>query len=67
MAEQIVEALPILSAVSGSARQLFVLLRCITAGTKYQVQATEDGIRFSVEDSSVMEGESFHERLLHRL
>jgi len=54
-----VELPPILSAVSGSARQLYVLLRCITFGSKFQVQPTEDGIRFSVEDSSVMEGEQF--------
>jgi hypothetical protein len=56
MADNNVESAPILSAVSGSARQLFVLLRCISFGSKFQVQPTEDGIRFSVEDSSVMEG-----------
>ncbi|KAF2664179.1 Rad1-domain-containing protein [Microthyrium microscopicum] len=53
------ESPPILSAVSSSARQLFLLLRCIGFGSKAQVQPTEDGIRFSVEESSVMEGMAF--------
>lgn len=44
------------SAVTNSARQLFVLLRCIGFAPKVQVQISEEGLRFNVEDSSIMEG-----------
>ena len=47
---------PVFSAVSSSARQLFQLLRCISFATKAQVQITEEGLRFTVEDSRVMQG-----------
>lgn len=47
---------PVLSAVSGSARQLFILLRCIGFAQKVRVQITEDGLRFSAEDNRVMQG-----------
>jgi cell cycle checkpoint protein len=43
-------------ATSTSARQLFLLLRSISYGDKVQMQILEDGVRFSVEDSAVMEG-----------
>jgi cell cycle checkpoint protein len=43
-------------ATSTSARQLFLLLRCISFGDKVQMQILDDGLRFSVEDSAVMEG-----------
>ncbi|TKA61747.1 hypothetical protein B0A49_11049 [Cryomyces minteri] len=50
---------PVFSAVSSSARQLFILLRCISFGPKTHVDISPLGIRFSVEDSSVMEGHAF--------
>jgi cell cycle checkpoint protein len=56
--------LPIFNAVSSSARQLFLLLRCISFSPKAQVQISEEGLRFSVEESSVMEGMVFLEKLL---
>lgn len=56
--------LPIFNAVSGSARQIFLLLRCISFSPKVQVQITEDGLRFSVEESSVLEGMIFLEKSL---
>ena len=43
-------------ATSTSARQLFLLLRCISFGDKVQLQISDEGMRFSVEDSAVMEG-----------
>jgi len=48
---------PIFTAVSSSARQLFLLLRCISFSTKAQVQITDEGLRFSAEESSVIEGQ----------
>lgn len=48
--------LPLFSAVSGSARQLFQLLRCINFVSKAQVQITNEGLRFTVEESQVMQG-----------
>lgn len=44
------------SAVSGSARQLFLLLRCINFVSKAQVRITKEGLRFTVEESQVMQG-----------
>lgn len=52
---------PILSAVSSSARQLYLLLRCIGFSSKVQVQVSEAGLRFSVQDSQVMQGFAFLE------
>jgi cell cycle checkpoint protein len=49
---------PIFSAVSGSARQLFLLLRCISFADKAQVQILEEGLKFTVEEATVMEGMS---------
>lgn len=46
------------SAVSGSARQLFQLLRCINFVPKTHVQITKEGLRFTVEESQVMQGQS---------
>ena len=54
---------PMFSAVSNSARQLYLLLRCISFASKTQVQITEEGLRFSAEDSSVMEGSVFQHLL----
>ena len=49
-------AAPLFSAVSGSTRQLFHLLRCINFVPKANVQITKNGIRFTVEESQVMQG-----------
>ena len=51
-------AAPLFSAVSGSARQLFQLLRCINFVSKTHVQITKEGLRFTVEESQVMQGQS---------
>ena len=48
---------PIFKAVSSSARQLFQLLNCIRFAPKAQVQISEEGLRFAVEESRVMQGE----------
>ena len=47
---------PLFSAVSGSARQLFQLLRCINFVSKAQVRITKEGLCFTVEESQVMQG-----------
>lgn len=48
--------LPLFAAVSGSAKQLFHLLRCIGFSSKAQVRISKEGLRFTVEDSRVMQG-----------
>ena len=53
---------PLFTAVSGSARPLHLLLRCIGFADKAQVQISEEGLRFSVEEASVMEGFAFLDR-----
>lgn len=55
---------PIFSAVSNSAHQLYILLRCIGFASKAFVQLTPDGIRFSVEDGRVMQGLAFLDKAL---
>ena len=50
------ETTPVFSAVSSSARQLSQLLKCIDFASKAQVQITKDGVRFTAEDSQVMQG-----------
>jgi cell cycle checkpoint protein len=47
---------PIFKAVSSSARQLFQLLNCIRFASKAQVQINNEGLRFAVEESRVMQG-----------
>jgi cell cycle checkpoint protein len=47
---------PLLTAVSSSARQLYLLLRCIAFSTKAHVQINEEGLRLAVDEASVMEG-----------
>lgn len=55
------DELPILTAVSSSARQLYSLLRCISFSEKAHVEITDGGLKFSVDDASVMEGmTNFH-------
>ncbi|KAJ9263434.1 hypothetical protein DTO212C5_7619 [Paecilomyces variotii] len=55
---------PILSAVSSNANQLYTLLRCIGIAPKASVQITPEGIRFSVEESRVMQGLAFLDKAL---
>lgn len=47
---------PLFTAVSVSIRQLFQLLRCINFAQKAQVRITEEGLRFTVEESRVIQG-----------
>ncbi|KAH6642873.1 Rad1/Rec1/Rad17 [Boeremia exigua] len=46
---------PVLAAVSSSARQLFTLLRCIAFAPKAHVIIGDEGLKFSVDEASVME------------
>ncbi|KAF2205302.1 Rad1-domain-containing protein [Delitschia confertaspora ATCC 74209] len=55
---------PIFSAVSSSARQLYSLLRCIGFADKANVQISDEGLRFSVDETSVMEGFVFLDKSL---
>ncbi|KAF2268235.1 Rad1-domain-containing protein [Lojkania enalia] len=55
---------PVLTAVSNSARQLYHLLRCINFSDKAHVQISEEGLRFSVDEASVMEGSAFLDKSL---
>lgn len=47
---------PVFSAACGSAKQLFQILRCISFGSKAHVRITREGLRFTVEESQVMQG-----------
>jgi cell cycle checkpoint protein len=47
---------PVLTAVSSSARQLFMLLRCIAFSNKAHVTINEEGLKLSVNEVSAMEG-----------
>lgn len=49
-------AAPVFKAVSSSARQLFQLLNTMRFAPKAQVQISKEGLRFSVEESRVMQG-----------
>ena len=55
---------PIFTAVSSSARQLFLLIRCISFSAKAEVQITTDGLRFSVEESRAVQGLTFLDKHL---
>ncbi|KAL8846177.1 MAG: hypothetical protein Q9221_008706 [Calogaya cf. arnoldii] len=57
-------AAPLFTAVSGSVRHLFQLLRCINFATKAQVRITPEGLRFTVEESRVVQGITFLEKSL---
>ena len=46
---------PLFSAVSSSARQILLLLRCISFSKTATVRITTEGLRFSTEEGSVME------------
>lgn len=56
---------PLFSAVSTSAKQLWALLRCIGFSQKAQVCIGNDGIRFTVEESQVMQGLATHWIMWH--
>lgn len=55
---------PMFTAISSSARQLFLLLRCISFAPKAEVQITHEGLRFSVEEARVVQGLAFLEKNL---
>ncbi|KAL8859172.1 MAG: hypothetical protein Q9178_004435 [Gyalolechia marmorata] len=57
-------ATPLFTAVSGSVRHLFQLLKCINFATKAQVRITSEGLRFTVEESRVVQGIAFLEKSL---
>lgn len=47
---------PVFDALTTSARQIFILLKCIGFMSKAQMQISSDGMRVTVEDSHVMQG-----------
>jgi cell cycle checkpoint protein len=53
---------PIFTALSTSARQLYLLLRCISFVPKAEVQITPEGLRFSAEEARVIQGLAFLEK-----
>ncbi|CBX97781.1 hypothetical protein IAQ61_001023 [Plenodomus lingam] len=55
---------PILTAVSSSARQLFLLLRCIAFSTKAYIQLSEVGLQVSVDEASSMGASAFLDKSL---
>jgi cell cycle checkpoint protein len=55
---------PVFTAASTSARQLYLLLRCINFAPKAEVQITAEGLRFSAEESHVVQGLAFLEKAL---
>ncbi|EMC98942.1 hypothetical protein BAUCODRAFT_53211, partial [Baudoinia panamericana UAMH 10762] len=55
---------PLFSAVSSSARQLLLLLRCISFAKKALVRVSAEGLRFSCDEGSAMEAFVFLERAL---
>lgn len=55
---------PVLTAVTSSARQLSMLLRCISVAKKALVRISADGIRFATSDGSIMEAFIFLEKAL---
>ncbi|KAG9188585.1 cell cycle checkpoint protein [Alternaria panax] len=55
---------PVLTAVSSSARQLYLLLRCIAFSNKAHVQISDIGVKFAVDEASVMEASAFLDRSL---
>lgn len=55
---------PLFTAVSSSARQILLLLRCISFAKKAHVGISSKGLRFSTEDGSVMEAFIFLDKAL---
>ncbi|KAF8534821.1 Rad1/Rec1/Rad17 [Trichophaea hybrida] len=58
------EPVPIFSAVTSSARQIFSLLKCCGFQQKAQIELSSQGLRVIVEDSRVMQGAAFVEKNL---
>ncbi|KIX07819.1 uncharacterized protein Z518_02473 [Rhinocladiella mackenziei CBS 650.93] len=56
--------LPIFSATSTNARQLYLLLRCIAFSQRAEVQITQSGMKFSVEEARVVQGLTFLDKAL---
>lgn len=55
---------PIFNAVSPSARQLLILLRCLPPSPKAHIRLSLEGLRVSVDDGSAMEAFVFVEKAL---
>ncbi|KAF2169208.1 hypothetical protein M409DRAFT_20431 [Zasmidium cellare ATCC 36951] len=55
---------PLFTAVSSSARQILLLLRCISFAKKAHVSISSNGMRFSTEDGSIMEAFIFLDKAL---
>ncbi|KAK7545024.1 Rad1/Rec1/Rad17 [Phyllosticta citribraziliensis] len=55
---------PIFSAVSSSARQLFILLRCISFAPRARLRISKDGLSFTVEENRVAQGTVVLEKAL---
>jgi len=55
---------PLFKAVTSSARQLFSLLKCCGFQSKAHVQISQEGLRFTVEESRVMQGHAFVDKNL---
>ena len=55
---------PIFTAISTSARQLYLLLRCIAFSQRAEVEITPNGIKFSVEEVRVVQGLTFLDKAL---
>ncbi|KAI1872237.1 uncharacterized protein JN550_003956 [Neoarthrinium moseri] len=55
---------PLFRAITSSTRQIYQLLKCISFTTKAHVQITQDGIRFAVDHSRVMQGVAFLDKAL---
>lgn len=55
---------PLFTAVSSSARQILLLLRCISFSQKANVRISSEGLRFSTEEGSVMEAFVFLDKSL---
>lgn len=55
---------PLFTAVSSSARQILLLLRCISFAKKAHVRISAEGLRFSTEEGSAMEAIVFLEKSL---
>lgn len=55
---------PIFTAISTSARQLYLLLRCIAFSQRAEVEINPQGIKFSVEEARVVQGLTFLDKAL---
>ncbi|KAK7555281.1 Rad1/Rec1/Rad17 [Phyllosticta citricarpa] len=55
------DSLPIFSAVSSSARQLYNVLRCISFAPRARLQISKGGLHFVAEQTRVMQGEAYLE------